>query len=81
MKVNLIALQKILSAKSICPTDLTKCGISSTTIAKIMRGNEVRPGTILKIANILNVPMERLVEVDPFYDFLKENYETAVLRS
>ncbi len=79
MKVDLISFQKILGSKDLYPSALTRFGISSATISKILKGEDVRPGTVLKIADVLNVPMESLVKEDPFYEILKDHLEKAVL--
>lgn len=81
MKIDRIAMQKVLRSKGLTASDLRKNGISSVTLAKIARGEDVRAATVLKIAEALNVSAELLLEKNPFYDFIKENYETAVLRS
>ena len=80
MKINRITLQKILNSKGLNISDLRAQGISSVTLAKISRGEELRASTVIKIADLLNVDADTLVETDPFYSYLRERYETAALR-
>ena len=80
MIINRITLQKILNSKRLNVSDLRKEGISSVTLAKIARGEEVRPSTVIKIAELLDVDPDTLVETDPFYSYLRQRYETAATR-
>ena len=65
--INRITLQKILNSKRINLTDLRSEGISSSTLAKIGRGEEIRTSTVTKIANVLGVEPALLVETNPLY--------------
>lgn len=80
MRINRIVLQRVLNSKGINATDLRKEGISSATLAKIAKGDDIRVSTLLRISEILDVDAEQLVESDPYLSFLKERYETATLR-
>ena len=80
VKINRITMQKILNSKRLNVSDLRKDGISSVTLAKIARGEEVRPSTVIKIAELLDADPDALVEMDPFYSYLRERYETAARR-
>ncbi len=65
--INRITLQKILNSKKLNLTDLRSKGISSSTLAKIGRGEEIRTSTVTKIANALGVEAALLVETNPMY--------------
>ena len=80
MKINRITMQKILNSRGLNASDLRKEGISSVTLAKIARGEEIYPKTVIKIAAALGIDADLLVEEDPFYSYLKERYETAAIR-
>ena len=80
MKTDVITLQKALYSKGMSPSDLRKYSFSSGTIAKMMKGEDLRPATILKLANVLQIPIEDLVKTyDPVYELIKDHIEKAVL--
>jgi hypothetical protein len=62
MRINKNKLDLILAKQCKCATDLRKYSFSPATITRIRRGCEVSTKTAGKLAKILNVPLELIVE-------------------
>ncbi len=61
MKIDIAMANKGYSAKELSE----KCGVSQITIARLKRGvQRARPDTLGKIAKALNVPVEKLIDLE-----------------
>ena len=61
MKIDIAIANKGYSAKELSE----KCGVSQITIARLKAGTqEARPKTVSKIAKALNVPVEKLIDME-----------------
>ena len=64
MSVSYKKLWKILIDKDMTKTDLRKAiGVSSATIAKMTKGEDVSMAVIMKICNLLNCDIGDIVEI------------------
>ena len=80
VKANVMAVQKALTSLGLNPSDLRDYGFGPNTIKKLMSGNELKAATLLRIANVLRVPVELIErDNDPRIEFLK-TCETAAFR-
>lgn len=61
MKIDIAMANKGYSAKELSE----KCGVSQITIARLKRGvQRARPDTLGKIAKALDVPVEKLIDLE-----------------
>ncbi len=61
MKIDIAMANKGYSAKELSE----KCGVSQITIARLKRGvQRARPDTLGKIAKALNIPVEKLIDLE-----------------
>ena len=81
VKANVMAVQKALTSNGLNPSDLRDYGFGPNTIKKLMRGNEMKAETLLRVANVLRVPVETIErDNDPIVEYLRTTCETAALR-
>lgn len=72
-------LNNLLKEKGIVKSELCKVlNISSKTLAKISREEEIRDSVIQKVLDYFNVPRERLLKINNIYKTLKREMENKI---